>query len=119
MNDPRIRSFMSKVTHAVNPKSEEMRHQDLVVDQLPYLSHRPARVEVTARGKTFDCTVDYARWLSIGVEEFRATDAGLAEKFRANAEGVLGDGTISEVIDSILSLERVSDTSRVAEMLAS
>jgi len=119
MNDPRIRSFMSKVTHAVNPKSEEMRHQDLVVDQLPYLSHRPARVEVTARGKTFDCTVDYARWLSIGVEEFRATDAGLAEKFRANAEGVLGDGTISEVIDSILSLERVSDTSRVAEMLTS
>lgn len=87
MNDPRIRAFMPKVKHAVNPRSEQLRHQDLEVEGKPYLSHRPADVE------------------------------GLAEKFRAHAEDVLVERQMSGALEAILVLERMNDVADLAPML--
>ena len=118
IEDPRIRSFMKKVRHEVNPRSEELRHQDIVVEGRPYLSHRPAHVIVKARGQMFEHSLDYANWLSMGVDAYRPTDEGLAEKFRANAEIILSKEKTEAAIDVIMNLEKLEDTSVLMETLA-
>lgn len=117
MENPGIRGFMKKVRHATNPRSEELRQQDLVVEGRPYLSHRPADVEVRARDQVFVRAVDYANWLSMGVEECRPTDEGLVEKFRANARAVLGERKIGAAVDAVMKLETLSDTSTLTAAL--
>ena len=117
MDDPRIRVFMQKVKHAVNPRSEELRHLDVELEGRPYLSHRPARVEIRVGSRVFEHSVDFANWLSIGVEAYRPTDAGLAEKFRANVEGILPEGATADAIDTILNLEKVQDASKLTALL--
>ena len=117
MGDPRIRAFMKKVKHEVDPRSEEMRHQDIEVEKRPYLSRRPAHVLVKARGRVFELSVDYANWLSMGVKAYRPTDEGLAEKFRANAEIVLPDANIEAATETIMRLESVNDISQVMKTL--
>lgn len=118
MDDPRIRAFMKKVRHEVNPRSEGLRKQDLEVEGRPYLSHRPARIVVAARGKTFTAEADYAQWLSIGVEAYRPTDEGLAEKFRLNAAGILSPARTDDAVDAIMQLERLDDLSGLMDILA-
>ena len=117
MNDPRIRAFMKKVRHAVNPRSEELRRQDIEVEGRPYLSHRPARIVIRARGQTFERSVDYANWLSMGVDAYRPTDEGLAEKFRLNAESILSDTNTDSAIDIITHLEELDDASALMAKL--
>ena len=105
LRHPGIRDFMKKVRHETNPRSEELRQLDIEERGLPYLSHRPARITVKARGQVFDRSVDFANWLSMGVPEYRPTDAGLADKFRANAEGVLDEAQCDEAIERIMDLD--------------
>lgn len=116
IDDPRIRAFMKKVRHEVNPRSEELRRQDIEVEGRPYLSHRPARILVKARGQFFERSVDYANWLSMGVEAYRPTDEGLAQKFRLNARIVLDEGRTQAAIGQLLHLEDVKD---IASLMAS
>jgi 2-methylcitrate dehydratase PrpD len=116
--DPRIRGFMPKVRHETHPRSEELRQKDLVTDGLPYLRHRPADVEVRARGRVFAVAVDFANWLSIGVDACRASDEGLAQKFRANAESVLAPQKTRAAIDAIMNLETLAEVSTLTEALA-
>lgn len=108
---PGIRAFMPRVRHAVNPRSEELRHLDVEVRGLPYLSHRPARVTIRARGTVFDRSTDFANWLSMGVPECRPSDDALAGKFRLNAEGLLPAAATEVAIARILTLEGESDLS--------
>lgn len=115
--DPRIRRFMKKVRHGVNPRSEQLRHQDLVVEGRPYLSHRPATVEIRSRGQLFRKSVDFANWLSIGVDAYRPTNDGLAEKFRANADGVLPPDRIEDSIATVQNLETLTDVSQLMALL--
>lgn len=117
MDDPRIRSFMPKVRHAGHPRAEELRHQDIVVDGRPAVRHRPAQVEIRARGQVFAATTDFANWLSMDVEDCRPSDAGLADKFRANAQGVLSESSAAAAVDAILNLEEVRDVSTLASLL--
>jgi 2-methylcitrate dehydratase PrpD len=109
IDDPGIRAFMKKVRHEVNPRSEPLRHQDIEVEGRLYLSHRPARIVVKARGRTFERSVDFANWLSMGVEAYRPTDAGLADKFRLNAEIILPPAKTEAAIDAIFRLDEVDD----------
>jgi 2-methylcitrate dehydratase PrpD len=118
IHDPRIRAFMKKVRHETNPRSEELRRQDIEVEGRPYLSHRPARVLVRARGALFEKSVDYAQWLSMGVDAYRPTADGLAEKFRICADGVLPGHRTEAAIEAIMSLEKHADMAEVMEMLA-
>lgn len=117
IDDPRIRAFMQKVRHEVNPRSEELRLQDIEVEGRPYLRHRPARIVVQARGRTYERTVDYANWLSMGVEACRPTDAGLADKFRLNAEIVLSATHTEGAIDAIVRLDEIDDLAMVMRNL--
>lgn len=113
-----IRAFMKKVRHAVNPRSEELRHEDIEVKGLPYLSHRPARITIKASGTVFDEEVDFANWLSMGVDACRPTDEGLAEKFRANAGDVLSRDRTNAAIRMLQQMEAQADVSELMELLA-
>lgn len=118
LDHPGIRALMKKIRHETNPRSEELRRLDVEERGLPYLSHRPARITIKARGQVFDRSVDYANWLSMGVEKYRPTDDGLAEKFRINAENVLSAAKTDEAIDRIMTLEKVGDVSELMASLA-
>jgi 2-methylcitrate dehydratase PrpD len=118
LDHPGIRAFMPKVKHAVNPRSEELRRLDIEVNGLPYLSHRPAKITIRARGQVYEQSVDFANWLSMGVPECRPTDEGLAAKFRANAEGVLPSANTDQAIDMILSADGLHDVADLMVLLA-
>lgn len=113
-----IRAFMKKVRHETNPRSEELRRLDVEERGLPYLSHRPAKITIRAGGRIFEREVDFANWLSMGVEEYRPTDAGLAEKFRANAEGFLSRPNADRAIDQIADLETLGEVTALMDTLA-
>jgi len=117
MENPDIREFMNRVDHAVYPRCEELRHQDLVIDGRRNLKHRPARVEVQARGQQFAHAVDFASWIPNDIQERRPTDQALAQKFRASASDVLSTEAVDTVIDCILNLEGIPDASRLTAML--
>ncbi len=84
----------------------------------PYISRRPAYAEVIARGKSFTQQVEYAKWLSMDVEEFRASDEELAGKFRANAAKSLPSDKIGKAIESIYSLDRIDDITKLIQVLS-
>jgi 2-methylcitrate dehydratase PrpD len=113
-----VRAFMHRVEHGVYDRCEQMRHQDLVVDGRTNLKHRPARVTVHARGRTYVHATDFARWIPNDDAQCRASDDDLARKFRANAQGVLTPQATEAAIDQILNLERLSDASALASTLA-
>lgn len=117
IDNPKIREFMKKVSYETNPKCEEARHQDLVVEGRPYISRRPAYAKVSARGTSFTQEVEYAKWLSMDVEEFRASDEGLADKFRANASKVLKGDKLEKAIEAIYGLEKIDDITRLIPLL--
>jgi 2-methylcitrate dehydratase PrpD len=117
MANPDICEFMKRVEHVDYPRSEELRRQDLDIDGRRNLKHRPARVEVHARGRLFVQATDIARWMTNDVQESRATDDELATKFRANADGVLTPQATAAAVDCILRLETLSDTAQLAEIL--
>jgi 2-methylcitrate dehydratase PrpD len=118
LRDPSIRAFMMKVRHETNPRSEELRQQDIEVEGRPYLCHRPARITVKARGRVFERSVDYANWLSMGVEAYRPTAEGLAEKFGICADGILLPEATKRAIAALADLEREDDISTVMALLA-
>ena len=117
IDNPKIREFMKKVSYETNPRCEEARHQDLVVEGRPYISRRPAYAEVSARGTSFTQEVEYAKWLSMDVEEFRVGDEGLADKFRANASKVLKGDKLEKAIEAIYGLEKIDDITRLIPLL--
>jgi 2-methylcitrate dehydratase PrpD len=117
IEDPRIRRFMKKVRHGVDPRSEVLRRRDLEEEGRPYLRHRPAHIVVKARGQVFEGSTEFARWFSID-PAWRATDDELAGKFRENASIVLDSGKAEKAIDQILGLEKMDDVSVLLDSLA-
>ncbi len=109
MENPKIRELMKKVNYEPYARCEEARHQDLVVEHKPYISRRPAYAEVWARGTSFVQAVEYATWLSMGVKEYRATDEGLADKFRTNSAKVIAGRKLENAIEMIFGLEKVDE----------
>ncbi len=106
IDDPSIRAFMQKVVMGVNPRCEEMRHQDINVEGRAYARHRLGHVIIKARGQVFERSTDFCDWLSMD-PDYRATDAGLAVKFRENAEVVLNAGKTEQAIEAIFNLENL------------
>jgi 2-methylcitrate dehydratase PrpD len=112
-----IRAFMPRVVHEVYPRSEILRQQDLVRDGRRNLKHRPAEVEVFARGTTYVHRTDFARWMTNDVPESRASDADLVTKFMACANDVLGQSRAEEAADCVLRLEALEDTAQLMRLL--
>ncbi|MEV6647731.1 MmgE/PrpD family protein [Amycolatopsis sp. NPDC051371] len=111
--NPSVREFMRKVTIEANPRAEETRHQELVVEGREYIERRPCLVRVRARGTEFSQAADYAYWLTIENERYRASDDDLVRKFRANASACLSPAAIDRAAERILSLEKVDDVSEL------
>jgi 2-methylcitrate dehydratase PrpD len=114
-----IGDFMKRVEHGVYDRCEVTRHQDLVIEGRLNLKRRPALVEVHARGRVYECAVEFAKWLTNDAEESRASDGDLAEKFKANAAGVLSKEQTDAAIDRIMHLEDLPDSAALSSLLAS
>ncbi|MFC1963938.1 MmgE/PrpD family protein [Chloroflexota bacterium] len=117
LSNPGIRDFMKKVSYEPYPRCEEAHHQELVVEKKPYINRRPAYAEVWARGKSFIQKVEYANWLSRDNLNFRASDADLADKFRANAGNLLRNYKVEKAIETINNLESVDDVTQLMKLL--
>ena len=113
LNNASVRAFMAKVRFEPYPRSDEARHQELVVEGRPFIERRPSAVEVVARGQVFSEVVEYAKWLSVDNPQFRATDEDLAVKFRANAKATLGPSAVDRVIDRVMNLDQCNDVSEL------
>lgn len=117
LHDPRIRAFMKKVQHGVNPRTETLRHQDLEVEGRPYLRHRPAHIVIKARGQIFERSTDFGQWFSID-PDYRASDEDLAGKFHENAEIVLSPDRTDNAIQLILNIDHMEEVTPLIETLA-
>ena len=78
---------------------------------------RPARAEVTARGKTFTADRSYPKGSTSPDPATYMTTAELIEKFRHNADGVLAPSAAEQVVDTVLSLEQVDDVATLTRHL--
>lgn len=67
----------------------------------------PAKVEVTAFGKTFTEEVIYARGTNF--TDLKASDEELVDKFKRNANRFLTKNKVDKTVESIFGLEKVSD----------
>ena len=76
-----------------------------------------ARVEVQAKGRTFNKETDFTRG-SATPEIARVGDEELEAKFRRNALGVIPKQRIGKVIKAIWSLEQLGDISKLMSLLA-
>ena len=117
MENPNIQAFMNKVKFEVYAKADEVRYHELTVEKRNYLNRRPARVEVTARGKVFTEEIECAEWITSEAPGFPATDEDLINKFRENTENVLSTGKTKKAIDMILNLEKVNDANELIKVL--
>jgi len=85
----------------VNPASLEAKRKD----PRSWL----ARVEVTAKGKTYVEKRMYAKGTSL--TDLKATDEDLVEKFRDNASTLLTQDKIDKAVKCLLELEKLDDIS--------
>jgi 2-methylcitrate dehydratase PrpD len=106
--DPSIRRFMSKVFMHVDPKAVATKQKDP--------KSWPATVQVRANGITYTEETMYPRGTNL--TELRATDEELMAKFEHNASRLLTPKKIRQATEEIMSLERVSDVTRLASLLS-
>jgi 2-methylcitrate dehydratase PrpD len=107
IRDAKIQAFMKKVTMIVDPKMVETKRKDP--------RSWPARVEVTAKGKTYTEETIYAGGTNF--TDTRATDEVLVEKFRNNASRLLTEEKISKAIECIFGLEKVENVNTLTSYL--
>jgi 2-methylcitrate dehydratase PrpD len=107
IRNPRIRSFMKKVTMIVDPVAMEAKRKDP--------RSWPARIEVEARGKIFSKQTRYARGTNF--TDYRATDNQLIAKFRSNSSRLLRQDKIDKAVEQIMALEKVKDVTELTSLL--
>jgi len=117
MNHPGVQQLMGRVAIQAFPRAEQTRVQELEVEKLPYIDRRPCVLEVTARGRVYRKEAEYGRWLSLSQSAFRATDADLAAKFRANVAAVLSPSRAQGAVDLIMGLDLVDDVNALMAAL--
>lgn len=113
IENPSIRAFYDKVKFEPYARCEEARIQELEVEGKTYINRRPSQVDVAARGKVFSKSTEYCRWLSGETPGYRATDDDLIGKFTANTENVLTPEQLKIAVDTIMNLEKVSNTNEL------
>jgi 2-methylcitrate dehydratase PrpD len=107
--DPSVLQLMDKVAHKVHPNYVEMLSSNN--------ASRPARVELTARGRTFVEESRYPKGSPSPEPSSYMTWDQLVTKFRHNAAGAIPERTIDEVVDAIRDLENVDNFRSVMEKL--
>lgn len=79
---------------------------------------RPARIEVTARGKTYIAERSYPKGSPSPDPETYFTDEELIAKFLHNAQGVISVDAAARVVDAVMNLENVDNIAPVIELLS-
>ncbi len=124
VNDPKMKEFRDRVAIELDSKTLEVMAQDLA-GELPKQPIRvPTTVEVTARGKVYRESVEYAKgdppaW----VEGMAMSDEELKNKFRNQAVDVLSLSAswrenIERAIEVTYNLENVSDITELVGLLS-
>jgi 2-methylcitrate dehydratase PrpD len=107
IRDPKIRSFMNKVTMNADPKAMEIKRKDP--------RSWPASVEVTARGTTFRAETLYARGTNF--TDMRTSDEELVRKFCTNVERLLPGPKIDRAVECIFGIDKVEDVTELTSLL--
>jgi 2-methylcitrate dehydratase PrpD len=107
--NPSVLGLMAKVTHEVHP--------DYVKLLTENAASRPARIEVSARGKTFAGERRYPKGSKSPDPDSAMTTDELVLKFRQNAEGVLPEAKVNSLINALLNLESVEDINSVTALM--
>ncbi len=123
-SDPKMKEFRDKITIELNSKTLEVMAQDLAGEPPKQPIRVPTTVEVTARGKVYQESVEYAKgdppaW----VEGMAMSDEELKYKFRNHAVDVLSMSdswreNIERAIEVTYNLEKVSDIAELVGLLS-
>lgn len=107
--DPSVMALMDKVRLEIHPSYFD------AIAQNP--SSRPSRVEIMARGRTFEGEKLFPKGTpSSDPDSFMQTEE-LVQKFRTFVAGVVSDATIDSVIDAVLNLEKMDDIASLMRTL--
>jgi 2-methylcitrate dehydratase PrpD len=104
-----VLDLMQKVTHEVHPNYVEL--------LTGHAASRPAKIEVSARGRIFEGEKRYPKGSPSPDPASTMTNAELILKFRNNAEGVIPQENIDCVVDSVLHMESVDDVGVIMRRL--
>ncbi|MCD4853693.1 MmgE/PrpD family protein [Arthrobacter sp. AK01] len=107
--DPSVLALMSRVEWRAHPDWGSAVNGDPLA--------RPARVELSARGKTFVGERSYPKGSSSPDPATYTTTEELLEKFRHNADGVLSPQAAEAAIEAVMGLEHIEDLSTFAALL--
>jgi 2-methylcitrate dehydratase PrpD len=107
MKNPAILGFMDKVTFHADPDFAKKVARERIKD--PRV--RPARVEVTARGKVFTNEIKFRRGDTFTDLNWTWEDA--LGKFQHNAERILTRNKIEQATKILLNLERINQVSQL------
>ncbi len=108
LDDPRLHTFMKKVTLGIDPKAQAVTREDRRA--------WAARVTVKARGRTFVRETRYAH--GTPVAGFEMSDEELSQKLKRAAAGLLSESAAERVLEDLWRLEAVPDVSVLFESLA-
>jgi 2-methylcitrate dehydratase PrpD len=111
MKDPKILAFMDKVNFVADPDFAKEAANSRVNDPRT----RPARVSVTARGKTFTNEIKFRRGDSF--TDVRWTWEDAVDKFRHNAERILTRGKIEQATEILSRLENLENVSELIKAI--
>lgn len=109
LNDPAIRQFMNKVTFEPHPGYAEAMKKNPQA--------RIAKVEVSARGRTFVEERAFAKGSPSPDPSTLMTDDDLITKFKTNASLILTAGKMNEACRQLMELESVGDVGVLMQLL--
>lgn len=103
---------------ALMDKVECIEHPDYAKVVAADPASRPTRIEVRARGQTFVGETLYFKGSLSPDPTTRMTNQELSAKFTRNAEGVLTDPQIEQLLDRLWNLEQVENVASMASLLS-
>ncbi len=98
--DPKVRELIDKVILQGDPNLDKA---------------RPAGISeiITKQGRRYHCRVDYPR----GHARNPMTDEEIVEKFKSMASKQMGEEQMSQIIDTILKLDRLDDIGKLNRLM--
>jgi 2-methylcitrate dehydratase PrpD len=106
---PSVMGLMDKVVTEVHPNYVEL--------LTSHGASRPARVEVSARGRTFIGERRYPKGSPSPEPSSYMTNDELVAKFRTNAEDLIAAADIDRIVEDVMNLERVDDIGLIMRRL--
>ncbi len=99
-NDPMVLRLIDKVVLQGDPNLDKV---------------RPAGISeiITKQGKRFKCRIDYPRGHALNP----MTDGEIVDKFRGMAKKHMGDKQMTEIIETVFELDKLSDIGKLTRLM--